>query len=56
MPIQIMQFNEEKKHSVRYDAAPGTVKPMLTSVYVMKTALPNPYPRSISVQIEEESK
>lgn len=40
----------EKKHNVRYDNPDSD---SLRSIYVMKTGLPTPYPRSIKVTIEQ---
>lgn len=48
---QTLFLNEPKKHSVRYDAAPGSVKPLLTSIYVGKDHLPTPFPKVITVTI-----
>lgn len=52
MPLQLLSFSSEKKHSVRYDAAPGEQHPLVTSIYVMKEHLPRPFPARIRVTIE----
>lgn len=46
-----LEFNYETKHSVRYDAA--TEEADLKSIYISKRGLPKPWPRRISVLIEE---
>jgi len=53
MQIKVpMKINSEKKHSVRYDAIhnDGAV----TSIYVMKDALPN-IPKELIIIIEMEN-
>lgn len=45
-----MKINSEKKHSVRYDAVDKDAS--VTSVYVMKTSIPNPIPNNITVKVE----
>jgi hypothetical protein len=40
-------LREEKKHSVRYDAASTDIDPLATGVYVSKLVLARPYPREI---------
>lgn len=45
-----MKINSEKKHSVRYDAVDKDAG--VTSVYVMRTSLPNPIPQSLTVKVE----
>jgi len=40
-----MKFASEKKHSVRYNAGEEFSDPCVTSVYVMKSALPRPFPK-----------
>lgn len=45
-----MKINSEKKHSVRYDAIDKDAA--LTSVYVMKTSLPNPIPQTLTIKVE----
>lgn len=48
----VLEYGEEKKHSVRYNhAAPATAA--LQSVYVSKKYLAKPYPPQIKVTIEE---
>lgn len=49
-----MTINEEKKHSVRYDASKNQNDPAITSVYVMKSSLTKPYPDKIFVTIDKE--
>lgn len=50
MEIKIeMRINSEKKHSVRYDASDKDAG--LTSVYVMKSSLPNPIPQTITITV-----
>lgn len=49
---QTLYFNSEKKHSVRYDCAPGSVKPMLTSIYVGKDSfVGKAFPRAVIVTV-----
>mgnify|MGYP000219769950 CR=1 FL=1 len=51
MQIEIpMKINSEKKHSVRYDAIDKDAG--VTSVYVMRSSLPNPIPQSINVTVK----
>lgn len=45
-------LTEPKKHSVRYDASKTDIDSALTSVYVMKSALSQPWPKAIVVTIE----
>lgn len=45
-----MKINSEKKHSVRYDAVGD--KAGITSVYVMRTALPVKIPEVLTIKIE----
>lgn len=45
-----MKINSEKKHSVRYDAVDNDAAVM--SIYVMKTAIVNPIPQTITVKVE----
>lgn len=45
-----MKINSEKKHSVRYDATEKDAG--VTSVYVMKTSLPNPIPQNLIIIVE----
>lgn len=45
-----MKINSEKKHSVRYDAVDKDAG--VTSMYVMRTSLPNPIPQSLTVKVE----
>lgn len=53
MKSTTLEFNSEKKHSVRYDdPAEGEV---VSSVYVNKAALPKPYPKAIKLTIEWEN-
>jgi hypothetical protein len=52
MTTQTLYLREPKKHSVRYDASPTDVRPMLSSVYVSKEHLTAPYPTAITVTIE----
>lgn len=49
---QVLQINEAKKHSVRYDARPSDPEPMLSSIYVSKNTLKAPYPGAITVTVE----
>lgn len=44
-----MVLFEEKKGSVRYNAEGND--PAITSTYVMKHALPKPYPKSFKMQL-----
>lgn len=44
-----MVLFEEKKGSVRYNASDND--PAITSAYVMKNALPKPYPKSFKMQL-----
>lgn len=46
-----LHFNEEKKHSVRYDAPKTDSDPTVSSVYVLKSALMKPYPMKIEITI-----
>ena len=48
----IMVFHSEKKNSVRYSAPEGTTEPAMTTIYIMKTALTRPFPRSITITLE----
>jgi hypothetical protein len=48
-----MKINSEKKHSVRYDAI--GIDPGVTSIYVMKTSLPEKIPQTITVKVEMEN-
>lgn len=51
MQIKIqMKINSEKKHSVRYDAISNEAG--VTSIYVMKSSLPNPIPQNIIVTVK----
>lgn len=45
-----MKINSEKKHSVRYDATANEAG--VTSIYVMKSSLPNPIPQNIIVTVK----
>jgi hypothetical protein len=47
-----MKINSEKKHSVRYDAI--GIDPGVTSIYVMKTSLPEKIPKIITIKVEME--
>lgn len=51
---QRLVLDEPKKHSVRYNAAPEAVEPMLTSIYVSKRYLPKTPPAEIWVTISTE--
>jgi hypothetical protein len=46
--VTLVKF-EEKKGSVRYNAEGDD--PAMTSAYIMKYALPKPYPQRIKVQL-----
>ncbi len=48
----IFDTYEEKKHSVCYNTTQEN--PAVTSIYVMKTALPKPYPKKITVTLSSE--
>lgn len=48
-----MKINSEKKHSVRYDAT--TIDPGVTSIYIMKTSLPDKIPQSVTIKVEMEN-
>jgi len=48
-----MKINSEKKHSVRYDAVDNTAG--ITSVYVMRSSLPNKIPQTLIVKVEMET-
>jgi hypothetical protein len=45
-----MKINSEKKHSVRYDALDKDAS--ITSVYLMRTSIPNQIPQTIIVKVE----
>lgn len=45
-----MKINSEKKHSVRYDAIDKDAG--VTSVYVMRSSVPNPIPQTLTVKVE----
>ena len=47
-----MRLKEEKKHSVRYDAQDEESAKILTSLYVMKTYLPIPYPTTLIITLD----
>lgn len=51
---QVVHKLEEKKHSVRYDAQKTTAAEdiIVTSIYIVKGALPKPFPNSITLTIE----
>ena len=56
MSIEIkipMKINSEKKHSVRYDAIDKDAG--VTSIYLMRTSLPNIIPQIIMVKVEMEN-
>jgi len=54
---QVLILKEEKKHSVRYDAAPGSVEPpVITAAYISKHFLTAPWPGSFTVTFEENEK
>jgi hypothetical protein len=46
-----MRLESVKKHSVRYNAAPEFADPCVTSVYVMKSTLPTPFPEKFLLTI-----
>ncbi|MDB5177568.1 MAG: hypothetical protein JWN75_1236 [Candidatus Saccharibacteria bacterium] len=46
-----LDFNAEKKHSVRYDAEDADAA--ISSVYISKKHLPTPAPKSVTVTITE---
>jgi len=49
---------DPKKHSIRYDyePAPGdTSEPAVRSLYVSKSVLTEPWPRAVTVTIEDAS-
>ena len=48
---QVLFFDSEKKHSIRYDADPSDKSPAMLSVYLKKSSLTTPYPRRIEVVI-----
>ena len=50
-PVVTVEFTlkDEKKNSVRYDSSSDD--PAVTSAYVMKHALPKPYPRKFKMQL-----
>lgn len=43
------KLNSEKKNSVRYDSSSDD--PAVTSLYVMKHALPKPYPQTFKIEL-----
>lgn len=47
-----LYFNEEKKHSVRYDADKKDDEAVMSSAYISKTFLSKPYPKVITVTVE----
>jgi hypothetical protein len=49
-----LRLHEEKKHSVRYDAADEETAKKLRSIYIGKEALTKPYPLKVTVTIEAE--
>lgn len=50
---QAVVFDSEKKHSVRYNAAdPKSENAAVTAIYIMKKALPVPYPKAVVVTFE----
>lgn len=44
-----MKLDEEKKHSVRYDAVEKHAA--IKSIYIMKSDLPKPYPKQVQVEV-----
>ena len=58
MPKQTvtMQLRDVKKGSVRYDAAPDAVDPIVSNIYASKLALPRggAYPKTVTVTVEWE--
>lgn len=46
-----MNFQSEKKHSIRYDAADDNAE--ISSVYISKRALTSPYPKELIVTVSE---
>ena len=63
MPKQTvkLQLRDVKKGSVRYDAAPDAVDPIVTNIYASKLALPRSgggggyaYPETVTVTVEWE--
>lgn len=53
MPVTMkLKLREGKKHSVRYDSE-NRDDPCLRSIYIMKTALPSPFPNSVTITIQE---
>lgn len=51
MPSSKLFLNSVKKHSVRYDADPDDERPVMTSAYISKTALPEPFPKGIVISV-----
>jgi len=48
-----MKINEEKKHSVRYDAIDNDAA--IRTTYIMKTSLPSKIPQYIIIKLEMEN-
>ena len=49
-----MQLESYKKNSVRYNADPDVANPCVTSIYIMKHALPETAPDTVLVTITLE--
>ena len=51
-----MTLKDVKKGSVRYDAAPDAVNPIISNIYASKIALPRDgvYPKTVTVTVEWE--
>lgn len=50
---QALVFADEKKHSVRYNAEEGVVDPAVIAIYIMKSALPTPFPEVVEVTFSD---
>lgn len=55
MKTSILNLGEVKKHSVRYNASENDKDPVVTSIYIMKTALERPWPTQVKLTIEAVS-
>jgi len=51
-----MQLRDVKVNSVRYDAAPDALDPIVGNIYASKLALPRggAYPKAVTVTVEWE--
>lgn len=55
LAIVHVQLYDVKKHSVRYNAEPSADPPAVTSVYISKSVLTEPYPQKLTISIDNPS-